>query len=74
MKQGIAPQGIEYYLSLFFNQTATLFDYLPNQTQVFMQGDLYTTANTLWQDINRRFTEYGVDPQRPTSVNLKKSL
>jgi transcription-repair coupling factor (superfamily II helicase) len=65
VKQGIAPQGIEYYLSLFFNQTATLFDYLPNQTQVFMQGDLYTTANTLWQDINRRFTEYGVDPQRP---------
>ncbi len=65
VKQGIAPQGIEYYLSLFFNQTATLFDYLPNQTQVFTQGDLYTTANTLWQDINRRFTEYGVDPQRP---------
>ena len=28
VKQGIAPQGIEYYLSLFFNQTATLFDYL----------------------------------------------
>jgi transcription-repair coupling factor (superfamily II helicase) len=65
VKQGIAPQGIEYYLSLFFDQTATFFDYLPEQTQVFMQGDLYTTANTLWQDINRRFTEYGVDPQRP---------
>ena len=65
VKQGIAPQGIEYYLSLFFDQTATLFDYLPTQTQVFMQGDLYTSANTLWQDINRRFTEYGVDPQRP---------
>ena len=65
VKQGIAPQGIEYYLSLFFDQTATFFDYLPKQTQVFMQGDLYTTANTLWQDINRRFTEYGVDPQRP---------
>ena len=65
VKQGIAPQGIEYYLSLFFDQTATLFDYLPEQTQVFMQGDLYTAANSLWQDINRRFTEYGVDPQRP---------
>ena len=65
VKQGIAPQGIEYYLSLFFDQTATLFDYLPAQTQVFMQGDLYTSANNLWQDINRRFTEYGVDPQRP---------
>ena len=65
VKQGIAPQGIEYYLSLFFDQTANLFDYLPEQTQVFMQGDIYSTANTLWQDINRRYTEYGVDPERP---------
>lgn len=65
VEQGIAPQGIEYYLSLFFDQTANLFDYLPEQTQVFMQGDIYSTANTLWQDINRRFTEYGVDPERP---------
>ena len=29
IKDGIAPQGIEYYLNLFFEQTATLFDYLP---------------------------------------------
>lgn len=65
VEQGIAPQGIEYYLSLFFDQTANLFDYLPEQTQVFMQGDIYSTANTLWQDINRRYTEYGVDPERP---------
>ena len=65
VKQGIAPQGIEYYLSLFFDQTANLFDYLPEQTQVFMQGDIYSTANNLWQDINRRYTEYGVDPERP---------
>jgi len=65
VKQGIAPQGIEYYLSLFFEQTATLFDYLPEQTQVYMQGDLYNTANGLWHDINRRYKEYGVDPQRP---------
>ena len=26
---GIAPAGIEYYLPLFFDETATLFDYLP---------------------------------------------
>ena len=65
VKQGIAPQGIEYYLSLFFDQSANLFYYLPEQTQVFMQGDIYSTDNTLWQDINRRYTEYGVDPERP---------
>ena len=65
VKQGIAPQGIEYYLSLFFDHTANLFDYLPEQTQVFMQGDIYSTANTLWQDINRRYTEYVVNTERP---------
>jgi transcription-repair coupling factor (superfamily II helicase) len=29
---GHAPGGIEYYLPLFFEQTATLFDYLPGAT------------------------------------------
>lgn len=28
LKAGLAPSGIEYYLPLFFEQTATLFDYL----------------------------------------------
>jgi transcription-repair coupling factor (superfamily II helicase) len=65
VKQAIAPQGIEYYLRLFFDETATLFDYLPNNTHVFTQKGLYETSQNLWQDINRRYEEYGVDPQRP---------
>ena len=35
INDGIAPQGIEYYLSLFFDQTATLFDYLPSDAILF---------------------------------------
>ncbi len=31
VSKGIAPAGIEYYLPLFFDKTATLFDYLPKQ-------------------------------------------
>ena len=30
---GIAPAGIEYYLPLFFDATATLFDYLPRDSR-----------------------------------------
>jgi transcription-repair coupling factor (superfamily II helicase) len=30
VSNGIAPAGIEYYLPLFFDETATLFDYLPD--------------------------------------------
>ncbi len=29
LKSGLAPAGVEYYLPLFFERTATLFDYLP---------------------------------------------
>ena len=65
IKQGIATQGIEYYLPLFFQQTATLFDYLPEQIQIFTQAGLDTAARGFWQDINSRYDEYGVDPQRP---------
>jgi transcription-repair coupling factor (superfamily II helicase) len=32
VSQGIAPPGIEYFLPLFFEQTSTLFDYLPGNT------------------------------------------
>ena len=32
LKNGIAPAGIEYYLPLFFEQTETLYDYLPADT------------------------------------------
>src|SRR5687768_11774347 len=31
LKAGLAPAGIEYYLPLFFDATATLFDYLGSQ-------------------------------------------
>ena len=65
VREGIAPQGIEYYLRLFFNQTATLFDYLPDNTSVFAQSGLESAAQAFWGDINTRYAEYGIDIQRP---------
>ncbi len=65
IKDGIAPQGIEYYLPLFFEQTATLFDYLPDEVQLFTHAGIEEAATTFWQDINSRHEEYGVDPERP---------
>nr|MCS5594727.1 transcription-repair coupling factor [Porticoccaceae bacterium] len=65
IKDGIAPQGIEYYLSLFFEQTATLFDYLPTNLQLFTSSGIEQAAEQFWSDINNRYQEYGVDPERP---------
>ncbi|MGB1403706.1 MAG: transcription-repair coupling factor, partial [Porticoccaceae bacterium] len=65
VKDGIAPQGIEYYLPLFFEQTATLFDYLPKDIQLFTHAGIEEAATAFWQDVNSRYEEYGVDPERP---------
>ena len=65
IKDGIAPQGIEYYLSLFFEQTTTLFDYLPINLQLFTSSGIEQAAEQFWSDINNRYQEYGVDPERP---------
>tara|TARA_B110000967_G_scaffold16092_1_gene15218 strand:+ start:4524 stop:8036 length:3513 start_codon:yes stop_codon:yes gene_type:complete len=65
IKDGIAPQGIEYYLSLFFEETATLFDYLPEKVQLFSHVGIEDASLAFWQDTNARYAEYGVDPTRP---------
>ena len=65
IKDGVAPQGIEYYLSLFFQHTATLFDYLPQHVQLFSHVGIEDAALAFWQDTHARYSEYGVDPTRP---------
>ena len=50
MGQGIATAGIEYYLPLFFDETATVFDYLGADATVVMHGDLEPAFQRFWQD------------------------
>ena len=40
ISEGKTPQGLEYYLPLFYDDTATLFDYLPKNSQVLVCDDL----------------------------------
>ena len=65
VSQGRAPQGAEYYLPLFFDECHSIFDYLPVDTPVVMVGNNFSSANRFWDEVNRRFEEYGVDPRRP---------
>src|SRR5690606_18047101 len=39
---GIAFAGVEYYLPLFFDETATLFDYLPSDSIIVTEGEVAT--------------------------------
>ena len=43
-KEGIPGSGIEYYLPLFFDQPATLFDYLPARTLIVQAAEMDTVA------------------------------
>ncbi len=65
VSQGLAPGGIEYYLPLFFDQTATLFDYLPGAALAFAAGDIQAAAEEFWHEAAERFRDHGVDSTRP---------
>ncbi|WP_252271513.1 transcription-repair coupling factor [Pseudomonas subflava] len=65
LASGITPAGIEYYLPLFFEETGTLFDYLPGDTQVFSLPGIEQAAEQFWSDARNRYEDRRVDPERP---------
>ncbi|MCB5195148.1 transcription-repair coupling factor [Deefgea salmonis] len=65
ISNGVIPAGIEYYLPLFFEHTATVFDYLPKDSVLVLHGALMGAAEQYWQDIAERHKlSYG-DKDRP---------
>lgn len=59
------PAGIEYYLPLFFEQTATLFDYLHQDSLLLMHGDLVNAAEFYWADVQERYEQHKYNPLKP---------
>ena len=59
------PNGIEYYLPLFFTETATLFDYLPSNTSICCMESAPTDAESFWQEIINRYEQRRHDVIRP---------
>ena len=65
MKEGVTPGGIEYYLPLFFEQTATLFDYLADDA-LFVLGEGTTEASEqFWAQTAERYDQRAHDIERP---------
>lgn len=65
VSNGIAPAGIEYYLPLFFDETATLFDYLPADTPVLLHHDVPAAIGEFWRDTRSRHDLLKGDRTRP---------
>ncbi|MBU6465739.1 MAG: transcription-repair coupling factor, partial [Burkholderiales bacterium] len=63
--QGVATAGIEYYLPLFFDETATVFDYLGDKATVVLHGDLEPAFQRFWQDTRDRYRLVQGDSERP---------
>ncbi len=62
---GTPSAGIEYWLPLFFEETATLFDYLPQDAVLCLHGDVHTAIRAFWQDTESRYRMLDGDRSRP---------
>ena len=65
VSSGNAPSGIEYYLPLFFDNTATLFDYFPEKTLVINTDSTQASAETFAKLIDDRYEQRCHDIERP---------
>ncbi len=65
MGNGVATAGIEYFLPLFFDETATVFDYLGAQAALVLHGDLEAAFQQFWQDTQERYRLAQGAPDHP---------
>ncbi|MDE1963774.1 MAG: transcription-repair coupling factor [Xanthomonadaceae bacterium] len=65
MKEGVTPGGIEYYLPLFFEQTATLFDYLASDALFVLGEGAGEAAEQFWTQTAERYDQRAHDIERP---------
>jgi len=62
---GSVPGGVEYYLPLFFDRTATLFDYLPAGTSAIEAASCREAADTFLAGVATRYEQLRHDTERP---------
>ncbi len=65
LKSGLTPSGIEYYLPLFFEQTATLFDYLTPHALPILGEGVNEAADHFWRTTSERYEQRRHDIERP---------
>ncbi len=62
---GNIPNGIEYYLPLFFQHTNSVIDYLADNVLMVSTQNLHQTASDFWQEVSQRHQQYADDQERP---------
>ncbi len=62
---GLAAAGVEYYLPLFFEQTDSLFAYLPANTLVIVMASVQQQLEHFWQEVRNRYEDRRHDRFNP---------
>jgi len=65
VSNGLAPAGVECYLPLFFESTATLLDYIPREATFVVHGEVAAAAESFWRDLKSRWELLRGDRDRP---------
>ncbi len=65
VSNGLAPNGIEYYMPLFHDKVATIFDYLPENTSAILFEDTPDAIDHYWEQINHRHEQLRHDVEAP---------
>jgi transcription-repair coupling factor (superfamily II helicase) len=65
MANGVAGGGIEYYLPLFFEETATVFDYIGAGGPLVLHGEVAAALQRFWADTRERHRFLQHDKERP---------
>ncbi|MFT3896576.1 MAG: transcription-repair coupling factor [Thermomonas sp.] len=65
LKAGLAPAGIEAWMPLFFDKTATLFDYLGANTLPLLGDGIGAAADHAWTQTQDRYEQRRHEIERP---------
>lgn len=65
LSKGLSPAGIEYYLPLFYEQTTSLFEYLPSSTLCLLEEGVDTAAAKFRSEADERYALLRHGTERP---------
>ena len=65
VSSGIAPAGIEYFMPLFYSNTNSLMDYVPENSTVVIDEGVRDAAREFWAMAEMRYEQGKDDDSRP---------
>ena len=65
ISEGFSSPGVEYYLPLFFDQLASLFDYLPPDSRLLIDDAALTQASAFTDQVAERYESRRYNLERP---------